>query len=123
MDELSVIAGRFEAYCMYIDSCMEAIRDTYGTVKTSHLAIKHSNDIRDKTDEMKKLIGEVKRIENNNMNDKKILRECEALYIQMMSTLGYLNEEITKLREEIKVAPLDIPEKSVKEFNMSWKEI
>ena len=123
MEELTVISGRFEAYCMYIDSCMEAIRDNYGTAKTGHIALKHSNDIRDKTGEMKKLLDEVKRIENDNINDKEILKECEALYIQMVSTLGYLNEEMAKLREEINTAPLDIPEKTVKGFNMSWKEI
>lgn len=123
MKELEVIAGRFESYCMYIDSCMEAIRDNYGTAKTGHIAMKHSNDIRDKTEELKKLIDEVKRIENNNINDKNVLKECEVLYIQMVSTIGYLNEEMAKLREEINTAPLDIPEKTVKNFNMSWEEI
>ncbi|MBP5598403.1 MAG: hypothetical protein J6Y02_23755 [Pseudobutyrivibrio sp.] len=123
MEELKVIGERFEAYCMYVDSCLEAIRDNYGTVKTGHLAIKQSNDIQNKTSEMKKLLDEVKKIENSNINNKKILQECEALYIRMVSAIGYLYEEMAKLREEIKVAPLDIPEKTVKEFNMSWKEI
>lgn len=123
MKELEVIARRFEAYGMYIDSCMEVIRDNYGTAKTGHIAMKQSNDIRDKTNEMRKLISEVKRIENANLNDNNILRECEALYIRMIATIGYLNDEMAKLREEIKTAPLDIPEKMIAEFNISWTEV
>lgn len=120
--ELEIIQTRFEAHCGYIDSCVELIKENYMLPGGLEVIKRETNDVNKTLTLMQELVKQVNDISKKNTDNIEILKDCSILMFSMMATVGYINDKMETLKEEVQYMAIDIPESRVRHMKMDWRK-